>query len=81
VTPLRHRAEKLALIRRLLAIDENASDPLATIESKTAEPTEDPGYRCPHCGQPALRLLAETDRPSLASLVASTYRGSWLDST
>lgn len=77
----RHRAEKLALLRRLLVVDESASDLLPAIGPENIEPTEDPAYRCPHCGEPALRLLAETERPSLASLVASTYRGLRLDST
>jgi hypothetical protein len=47
----RHRAEKLAIIRRLLAREETSLPPLPAIE-----PTEDPGHRCPHCGQPTLRL-------------------------
>ena len=45
------------------------------------EPPEDAGYRCPHCGQPALQLVTETGHPSVAFLVASTYRGHMVDST
>jgi hypothetical protein len=71
----RHRAEKLALIRSLLALDETALPPLPAVE-----PSEDSAPRCPHCGEPALRLLSETSRPSLASLVTATYRGQVVDS-
>jgi len=71
----RHRAEKLALIRRLLASDETSLPPFPPIE-----PMEDLGPRCPHCGEPALRLLVETGRPSLASLVSATYCGQVVDS-
>ena len=72
----RHRAEKLALIRRLLPPALPRSDP-----PPTAEPADDWRRRCPYCGEPALRLLGETSRPSLASLVAATYRGLALDSS
>jgi hypothetical protein len=72
----RHRAEKLAIIRRLLAREETSWPPLPAIE-----PTEAPGQRCPHCGEPTLRLVIETGRPSLASLVAATYCSLPLDST
>jgi len=71
----RHRAEKLALIRRLLPPSLPPLDPFPT-----AEPTDDWRRRCPHCGQPALVLLDETSRPSSASLVTTTYRGLALDS-
>lgn len=64
----RHRAEKLAIIRRLLAVDATASKPPATLE-----PTEDRGRCCPYCGKPALWLLAQTGRPSLPSLLATVY--------
>jgi hypothetical protein len=66
----RHRAAKLALIRRLLALDETALGRLPA-----TEPTEDCWPRCPHCGEPALRLISEIARPSLLSLLAATYRG------
>ena len=72
----RHRVEKLALIRRLLPPAPPRSDP-----PPTAEPADDWRRRCPYCGQPALRLLGETSRPSLASLVAATYRGLVLNSS
>jgi len=75
-----HRAEKLALIRRLLAADQAESEPLPAPEPME-EPVEAPAHRCPHCGEPALRLIAETARPSVKSLVAATYRLSPLDST
>jgi hypothetical protein len=76
----RHRTEKLVLIRRLLASDEPPSDPLPAAEPMTTEPPDDLATRCPHCGQRALRLVSETARPSMASLVASTYRRRALDS-
>ena len=72
----RHRAEKLALVRHLLAIDQTAGD-----RPPPVEPTEDAGSRCPHCGQPALQLVSETGRPSMAFLVALTYCGQVVDST
>jgi len=71
-----HRAEKLALIRRLLAADQAESEPPPAVE-----PMEAPGHRCPHCGEAALRLVAETARPSVKHLVAATYRLPPLDST
>jgi DNA-directed RNA polymerase subunit RPC12/RpoP len=75
-----HRAEKLALIRRLLAADQPESD-LMPAEEPMEEPMEAPGHRCPHCGEPALRLVAETARPRLKDLVAATYRLPPWDST
>jgi hypothetical protein len=72
----RHRAEKLALIRRLLPPALPPSAPLPI-----AEPTDDWRRRCPHCGQPALVLLDQTSRPSAASLVAATYGREALDSS
>ncbi len=75
----RRRAEKLALFRRLLTRDERPSNPLpdtppTTPEPTSAEPSEDRSPRCPHCGERALRLVGETARPTMASLVVSTYR-------
>ena len=75
-----HRAEKLALIRRLLAADQSESNLLPAVEPME-EPIEERGRRCPHCGEPALRLIAETARPSVKCLMASTYRLPPLDST
>jgi DNA-directed RNA polymerase subunit RPC12/RpoP len=72
----RHRAEKLAIIGRLLPIDPTAADRPPAIE-----PTENVGYRCPHCGQPALRLVSETGRPTMAFFVALSYCGQVVDST
>jgi hypothetical protein len=69
----RHREEKLALIRRLLASEETAPEPLLA-PTPAPEPDEELGVRCPHCGEPALRLVAETARPSVAFLVEATYR-------
>ena len=77
----RHRAEKLALVRHLLAFDQTAGDRRPPVEPSAVEPTEDAGYRCPYCGQPALRLVTETGRPSVAVLVAFTYCGHVVDST
>ncbi len=71
-----HRAERLALIRRLLALGQAASKPLPSVQ-----PTEDRGHRCPHCGEPALRLMDQTGRPNLRDLIAATYRHLPLDST
>lgn len=65
----RHRADKLAVIRRLLASEASAPEPPAT-----AEATEVRGPRCPHCGESVLRLLAETGRPNLSSLLVPTCR-------
>jgi hypothetical protein len=62
-----HRAEKLTLIRRLLAWEEIRSSP-------SPDPTEERGPSCPHCGQAALRLIGQTTRPSLRDLVAETYQ-------
>jgi hypothetical protein len=72
----RHRAEKLALIRRLLppTLPSPATLP-------TAKPKDDWRRRCPYCGEPALTLLDETDRPSAASLVAATYCDRTFDSS
>jgi hypothetical protein len=75
-----HRAEKLALIRRLLAADQPESE-LMPADEPMEEPMEAPGHRCPHCGESALRLIAEPPRPRLKDLVAATYRPSFLDST
>ncbi len=72
----RHRAERLALIRRLLALGQAASKPLRSVQ-----PTEDRGHRCPHCGEPVLRLMAQTGRPNLRDRIAATYRHLPLDST
>jgi hypothetical protein len=72
----RHRAERLALIRRLLALGQTASKPLPGVE-----PAEDRRHRCPHCGEPALRLMAQTGRPNLSDRIAATYRHLPLDST
>jgi hypothetical protein len=72
----RRRAEKLVIIRRLLACEETASNP-----PPQPDPTEDAGPRCPHCGQPALQLVGETARPRLRTLLATTYPGRPPDST
>ena len=72
----RHRAEQLALIRRLLALEQAALKPLPSVQ-----PTQDRGHRCPHCGEPALRVMAQTGRPNLRDLIAATYRHLPLDST
>ncbi|NLG41965.1 MAG: IS91 family transposase [Phycisphaerae bacterium] len=70
----RHRAEKLMLIRRLLGASELAA------ESAVA-PIMDDRPCCPHCAEPALRLLGETARPSVQRLVESTYPAKILDSS
>ena len=72
----RHRAERLALIRRLLGVGQAASKPLPSVQS-----TQVRGHRCPHCGEPALRLMDQTGRPNLRDLIAATYRHLPLDST
>jgi hypothetical protein len=58
-----------------------AVDQLASKLFPVAELMEDRNHRCPHCGEPTLRLVADTARPSLKCLVASTYRLPPLHST
>lgn len=61
----RHRAERLALIRRLLGLGQAASKPLAGVQ-----PTEARGHR-----------MVQTGRPNLSDRIAATYRHLRLDST
>jgi hypothetical protein len=60
-----HRAEKLALIRRLLAVP-----------TPVAESPPEAGWQgracCPCCGQESLRLIGRRPRPCLRDLVART---------
>lgn len=69
-----HRAEKLTLIRRLLAVEEIRP-------SLPPDSSEQRGPCCPHCGQLALRLIGQTTRPSLRDLVAETYQPKAPDSS
>lgn len=69
-----HRAEKLALIRGLLAVPAPLAEP-------PAEPAAPNRACCPCCGQKSLRLIGRTPRPCLRDLVARTYQRSAPDSS
>jgi len=62
------RLEKLALIRRLLDAPAEAAE---TGEPAGRDFEELP--RCPRCGEPALRTVERSPRPSVPELVGRTY--------
>jgi Putative transposase/Transposase zinc-binding domain len=71
--------EQLVLCRQLL----RATEPAA---ASPAQPTDssagsDERSRCPFCGRPSLQVIAQTPRPRLSELVASTYEQDLFDTS
>ena len=64
----RHRADKLELIRGLLQVPPPPEPAELSSEMAANQPP-----RCPHCGQPGLRTVLRTSRPTVPELVAATY--------